>query len=63
MEYNASAPKSNPEKKSKEFTSPTNDGGEPYGRTKKVKEGSAPHSPLAAMEEKAKAETDGHQNG
>lgn len=55
------AESSNPEKRSKEFTSPTNEGGAPLGRTKAPKGGEAPKSPLADFEAKSK-ETN-HQNG
>lgn len=57
------APKSNPEKRSKEFTSPANDGAGSYGRTPAVKSGDAPKSPLADMEGKSKADSTNHVNG
>lgn len=62
-EYNANAPKANPEKKSKEFTSPTNDGDGSYGRTKNVKFPATPRDPLAEFEGRSKAESDNHENG
>lgn len=61
MEYNASAPKSNPEKRSKEFTSPANDGGMPYGRTKSPKDPATPKDPLKNFEDRSKESN--HQNG
>lgn len=61
-EYNV-APKSNPESRSKEFTSPTNDGNGSYGRTPGVKAGETPKSPLGDFEAKSKAEASNHKNG
>ena len=61
-EYNK-AESSNPEKRSKPFTSPANDGGEPYGRTKAIKDEATPTSPLANLEKISKAEADNHNNG
>lgn len=60
-EYNV-APKSNPESRSKEFTSPTNDGNGSYGRTPAVKGGETPKSPLANLESMSKAEASNHKN-
>lgn len=61
-EYNK-AINADPQKRSKEFTSPANDGGEPYGRTKAAKDPAAPTSPLKSFEDKSKAESDNHNNG
>lgn len=52
----------NPEKRSKEFTSPANDGGAPFGRTKNPKDVKTPTSPLKDLEAKSNAEADGHNN-
>jgi hypothetical protein len=60
--YN-SAPNCNPEKRSKDFTSPTNDGNGSYGRTPAVKSGETPKSPLANLESLSKAESSNHKQG
>ena len=60
-EYNK-AENCNPEKRSKEFTSPMNDGSAPYGRTKSPKGASAPKGALdKQLEDKSKESN--HQNG